>query len=140
MEITMSAKLSNKFIVDYGTIHGMKVHLPGEDINGYGLLKAWAKAYVEYVFSQSVMCSDEALVRSIGSDNAKEALILGIQRNLPPETAEVFKDIAESPGLWECFLLKARHGSERGFEIYMREFSGEDPEIAEKLIESRRER
>jgi hypothetical protein len=130
----MGATLSSKIIVDYGTIHGMKVYLPEEGVSGYGLLAAWAKAYVDYVQNSSVMCSDEALVRSIGSDYAKEALILGIEKNLPPETAQVFRDIAESKGLWECFLLKARHGSRKGFEIYMREFSGEDPDMVEELI------
>lgn len=130
----MGATLSSKIIVDYGTIHGMKVHLPKEGVSGYGLLAEWAKAYVDYVQNNSIMCSDESLVRSIGSDYAKEALILGIEKNLPPEVATVFRNIAESPGLWECFLLKARHGSRKGYEIYMREFSGEDPELVEELI------
>lgn len=130
----MGATLNSKIIVDYGTIHGMKVHLPKEGVNGYGLLRAWAKAYVEYVFSQPILVSDEALVRSIGSDCAKEALILGIEEKLSDKYRKVFRDIAESPGLWELFLLQERHGSQKGYEIYMREFSGLEPDIAEYLI------
>lgn len=127
----------SNFTVDYGTIHGMQVSLPAEGISGYDLVSVWAKAYTDYLFAQSILVSDECLVRSIGSDNAKEAMILGIQERCEPETAQVFRDIAEDH--WEIALLEARHGKKKGYEVYLRNFSGYEPEIVEMLLKLRKE-
>lgn len=121
------------FIVDYKTIKGMRVELPRE-FNGYQLVSAFAEAYVELVFSQSILVSDECLIRSIGSDAAKEALLLGISQRFTPRIAEVFTGIAEEKGLWECCLLQARHGNRKGREIFLREFSGYEPEVVEAIL------
>lgn len=120
------------FTVTYGTIKDMPVELPDE-FNGYMLLDAFAKAYVDYA-TKSGLISDDVLVSSIGASSCRAALMEGIREKFTGEVRDTFLDIAQEDGLWAQAVMVSRHGWQKGREIFFREYSGYPDELVEMIL------
>jgi len=104
----------------------MVVKLP-EDFNVYGLIDAWAQAYVEAI-DESI--SDEMLVNE---KECRKILEDRIQKKLSGEKKDVFLRGVKDDDLWARAVLAAKHGR-KGKEIYLREYSGFPDDVIEFML------